>query len=81
MTALLEINNLEAGYGTSQVLEGVSFSMGVEATVIIGRNGMGKTTLCNTIMGLVEPRAGSISLDGTNTVSYTHLTLPTIYSV
>ncbi len=66
MSALLEINGLEAGYGTSQVLEGVSFSMGVEATVIIGRNGMGKTTLCNTIMGLVEPRAGTISVNGSN---------------
>ena len=64
MTALLEVTDLEAGYGTSQVLEGVSFSMGVEAAVIIGRNGMGKTTLCNTIMGLVEPRAGSILVEG-----------------
>ena len=64
MTALLEVSGLEAGYGSSQVLEGVSFSMGVEATVIIGRNGMGKTTLCNTIMGLVEPRAGSVVVQG-----------------
>lgn len=71
MTALLEINDLEAGYGTSQVLEGVSFSMGVEATVIIGRNGMGKTTLCNTIMGLVEPRSGTISVNGANIAGMT----------
>jgi len=71
MTALLEIENLEAGYGTSQVLEGVSFFMGVEAAVIIGRNGMGKTTLCTTIMGLVQPRGGSISVNGTNIAGMT----------
>jgi len=66
MTALLEVANLEAGYGSSQVLEGVTFSMGVEAAVIIGRNGMGKTTLCNTIMGLVPARAGTIAVNGTS---------------
>ena len=45
---LLEVRDLYAGYGTSQVIEGVSFSMGVEAVALIGRNGMGKTTLCDT---------------------------------
>ena len=51
---LLQVRDLCAGYGASRVLDGVSFSMGVEAVALIGRNGMGKTTLCNTIMGLVE---------------------------
>ena len=64
MTALLDVTDLRAGYGSAQVLEGVSFSMGVEAAVIIGRNGMGKTTLCNTLMGLLTPTGGTIAVNG-----------------
>jgi len=63
--ALLEIDELDAFYGAAQALEGVSFSMGVEAVSVIGRNGMGKTTLCNAIMGVAPPSAtGSIRFDG-----------------
>jgi branched-chain amino acid transport system ATP-binding protein len=63
--ALLEIEGLDAFYGSAQALEGVSLSMGVEAVAVIGRNGMGKTTLCNAIMGVAPPSAkGSIRLDG-----------------
>jgi len=47
------------------VLDEVSFSMGVEAVGILGRNGMGKTTLCDTLMGLVRPTAGEVLLHGT----------------
>ena len=54
---LLEIENLDAYYGTAQALEGVVFSMGTEAVAVIGRNGMGKTTLCNSIMGIEPPSA------------------------
>jgi branched-chain amino acid transport system ATP-binding protein len=61
---LLQVHDLCAGYGTSRVLDGVSFSMGVEAVALIGRNGMGKTTLCNTIMGLVRATSGEIAFDG-----------------
>ncbi len=61
---LLEVQGLEAGYGQSRVLDGVSFSMGTESVAIIGRNGMGKTTLCNTLMGLIRPTAGSVTFDG-----------------
>ena len=42
----------------------MSFSMGVEAVALIGRNGMGKTTLCNTIMGLVRATSGEIVFNG-----------------
>ena len=52
--ALLEIEGLDAFYGRAQALEGVSFSMGTEAVAVIGRNGMGKTTLCNAIMGMLR---------------------------
>ncbi|HUG83104.1 MAG TPA: ABC transporter ATP-binding protein [Euzebya sp.] len=62
---LLEVRDLCAGYGASQVLDGLSFSMGVEPVSIIGRNGMGKTTLCATLMGLIRATAGEIWFDGT----------------
>jgi branched-chain amino acid transport system ATP-binding protein len=61
---LLQVHDLTAGYGTSRVLDGVSFSMGVEAVAVIGRNGMGKTTLCNTIMGLVRATSGEVVFNG-----------------
>ena len=61
---LLQVENLVSGYGAAQVLHGVSFEVGAEAVAVVGRNGMGKTTLCRTIMGLVEARSGSIRLAG-----------------
>lgn len=61
---LLEVEGLCAGYGASQVLEDLTFSMGIEAICILGRNGMGKTTLCDTLMGLVKPSSGSIRFGG-----------------
>jgi branched-chain amino acid transport system ATP-binding protein len=64
VTNLLEVRGLSSGYGESQVLDDVTFSMGVEAVGILGRNGMGKTTLCDTLMGLVRPTAGEIVLGG-----------------
>ena len=64
MSALLEVRGLCSGYGESQVLDEVSFSMGVEAVAVLGRNGMGKTTLCDTLMGLVRPTAGEVLLGG-----------------
>ena len=45
-----------AYYGRAQALEDVSFEMGKESIAIIGRNGMGKTTLCNAIMGIAARR-------------------------
>ncbi|TDT18132.1 amino acid/amide ABC transporter ATP-binding protein 2 (HAAT family) [Ilumatobacter fluminis] len=59
---LLSVDGLCAGYGASQVLDHVSFSMGVESVCIIGRNGMGKTTLCNALTGLLRPTAGTVTL-------------------
>jgi len=64
-TPLLEITELSAFYGSAQALENVSFAMGHESVAIVGRNGMGKTTLCNAIMGISPPRAtGSIRFEG-----------------
>ena len=61
-TPLLELEDVHAFYGSAHILEGVSLSMGVEAIAVIGRNGMGKSTLCNTIMGLCRETQGSIKV-------------------
>jgi branched-chain amino acid transport system ATP-binding protein len=61
---LLELEDVHAFYGSAHILEGVSFSMGLEAIAVIGRNGMGKSTLCNTIMGLCDDVRGSIRIAG-----------------
>jgi branched-chain amino acid transport system ATP-binding protein len=63
--ALLEVSGLNAFYGSAQALHDVTFSMERESVAIVGRNGMGKTTLCASIMGFVPPRTtGSIVFDG-----------------
>jgi branched-chain amino acid transport system ATP-binding protein len=62
---LLTVEELHAYYGPAHVLQGVSFELGDEPVAIVGRNGMGKTTLCAAIMGIKPPRAtGSIRVRG-----------------
>ena len=62
---LLELRNVEAAYGASQVLFGVSCSLAPgEVITLLGRNGMGKTTTVRTIMGLLPPAAGEIRFAG-----------------
>ncbi|HEX5781993.1 MAG TPA: ABC transporter ATP-binding protein [Solirubrobacteraceae bacterium] len=64
---LLEVENLNGYYGTAHVLQGVSFKMGAEPVALIGRNGMGKTTLCKAIVGLLGASGhsdGSVRLAG-----------------
>ncbi len=63
-SGLLEVQDLCAGYGASRVLDKVSFSMGVESVCIVGRNGMGKSTLCKAIMGMLAPTSGEIRFSG-----------------
>jgi branched-chain amino acid transport system ATP-binding protein len=65
MPELLTIEDLSAGYGEAVVLSHVSLSL-VEgqALALLGRNGMGKTTLINTIVGVTHYFGGKISLDG-----------------
>jgi branched-chain amino acid transport system ATP-binding protein len=63
MPDLLQIENLSAGYGEAIVLPGVSLSLAEgEALALLGRNGMGKTTLLNSIVGVTRYRGGSIML-------------------
>jgi branched-chain amino acid transport system ATP-binding protein len=61
---ILEIAGLNVRYGQSHILQGVDLTVGAEPLSLIGRNGMGKTTLCNAIVGLVPAFAGSIRLRG-----------------
>lgn len=67
---MLEINKLNVYYGESHILRNVD--MGVAAgkmVCLIGRNGVGKTTMLKTIMGLLPPRSGNILFEGTSIVS------------
>lgn len=62
---MLEIEGLSAFYGKARALDDVNFRMKHESVAIVGRNGMGKTTLCNAIMGISPPAAtGSIRFAG-----------------
>jgi branched-chain amino acid transport system ATP-binding protein len=62
---MLEISDLEAGYGQIQVLWNVNISVGEgEIVAMVGSNGAGKTTLLKTIAGLIRPRGGEITLNG-----------------
>lgn len=56
----LEITELQTYYGDSHILQGCSLSVGQECVAALGRNGMGKTTLMRSIMGLTPPKEGSI---------------------
>lgn len=59
-TATLIITDLQTFYGESHVLQGCSLKVGQECVAVLGRNGMGKTTLMRSIMGLTPPKGGSI---------------------
>jgi branched-chain amino acid transport system ATP-binding protein len=62
---LLAGRNLHTYYGESHILRGLTFTIRPGETVgLMGRNGMGKSTLIRTLMGLVPPRLGTIHLDG-----------------
>lgn len=64
---MLEIEDLQAGYGGSPVLKGVSLSLGEgEFVSVVGPNGAGKTTLFKAISGTVRPHAGRIRFGGTD---------------
>ena len=65
MSDLLAINGLRAGYGEAVVLPGMSLMLGQgQVLALLGRNGTGKTTLINSIVGVTRFIAGGISLDG-----------------
>lgn len=62
---ILRVERLHAGYGKSHILQGVSMEVGDgEVVGLLGRNGVGKTTLLTTILGLVKPTAGTVRFRG-----------------
>ena len=62
---LFRITDLHAGYGATPILFGVSLEVHAgEAVALLGKNGMGKTTLMKTAMGFLRPTRGSIALEG-----------------
>ncbi len=64
MANRIVVDNVWAGYGTVQVLHGVSITVEAgETVVLLGSNGNGKSTLINCIMGIVRPNAGEIYLE------------------
>lgn len=63
----LKLDSLDCFYGNVQVLRGLSLELGDgEVLCLLGRNGAGKTTALKSIMGLIRPRAGRVTLDGTD---------------
>jgi branched-chain amino acid transport system ATP-binding protein len=65
MTALLQVENLHAGYGPIEVLKGISLEVRPgEIVAIIGSNGAGKTTTLMTLSGAIQTRQGSIAFEG-----------------
>jgi urea transport system ATP-binding protein len=62
---MLTVENLNQAYGGSHILRGLSFEVRTgEVTTLLGRNGVGKTTLLKSLMGLVKTKSGSITFDG-----------------
>jgi branched-chain amino acid transport system ATP-binding protein len=63
--AFLEVSNLASGYGEVQILRGVSLNLEKgKLTTLVGSNGVGKTTLLRTVMGLLRPWQGSVTFKG-----------------
>jgi len=62
---MLKVDNLHQAYGGSHILRGLSFELQKgEVTTLLGRNGVGKTTLLKSLMGLVKTKEGSVTFDG-----------------
>jgi branched-chain amino acid transport system ATP-binding protein len=67
MAELLSLDRLKAGYGEAVVLADISLKLDQgQSLALLGRNGMGKTTLINSIVGVTRYRSGAVHLDGRN---------------
>ena len=65
--AMLEVNNLEVYYGVICALKGISFEVNQgEIVSLIGANGAGKTTMMQSIVGLIPKKNGSVFFEGTD---------------
>lgn len=64
---MLDVRNLHVAYGQSEVLHGVNFTvMPGEILAVVGRNGMGKSTLMKSLIGVMPTRSGNVVVDGTD---------------
>jgi len=68
-TPALEVKGLDVYYGHSHALQGVDLTLDSGVFSVVGRNGIGKTTLCKTIMGLVRASGGSVRIRGEEATS------------
>lgn len=80
--ALLEVKGLEVSYGVIRAIKGISFEVNQgEVVTLIGANGAGKTTTMQSIMGLIQPKAGTVTYDGRLISGYDdnnrHISVPT----
>src|ERR1700753_2080368 len=66
---ILEVRGLDVYYGRSHALQGVDLTLDSGVLSVVGRNGMGKTTLCKTLMGLVRATGGSARIAGEDLLS------------
>ena len=63
--AMFSVASLDAGYGQSKVINGISLDVGQkEIVAVMGRNGMGKTTFFKTLMGIIPTMSGDVKVDG-----------------
>ena len=68
---MLLVTDLQTYYGDSHVLQGVSLEVGANAVVaVLGRNGVGKTTLCRSLAGFTPPRSGRVVVDGVDVTGW-----------
>jgi urea transport system ATP-binding protein len=64
---MLDVHNLSAAYGQSEVLHNIDLSVAPgEIVAVVGRNGMGKSTLMKSLIGVIPPRSGQVLVDGAN---------------
>jgi urea transport system ATP-binding protein len=62
---MLDVHNLSAAYGQSEVLHNIDLSVAPgEIVAVVGRNGMGKSTLMKSLIGVIPPRSGQVLIDG-----------------
>src|SRR5438045_2259739 len=67
---MFEVRNLSSAYGQSQELHGIDLSVGRgEIVSLVGRNGMGKSTLMKSLIGVMPIRSGQITVDGADVTS------------
>jgi ABC-type branched-subunit amino acid transport system ATPase component len=67
---MLEVSSLDVAYGRTPILRHLGLTLDAGVVAVVGRNGMGKSTLCKTIAGLLKPIAGTIRVAGTDVTGW-----------